>query len=363
MPVPGSPRRRALLLIGVVIVLVAAGVVVAAVSGGGSSTTTTPTASIAAATPTGCNVTSVAEQQLPSVVTIHAGSGAQGSGGGVGSGEVIRSDGYIVTNNHVISPAVGGGTLQVLFEDGSAAQASLVGRDPLTDLAVIKVTGKSNLKPIAIGKSSTLQIGQPVVALGAPLGLSSTVTSGIVSALGRTIQVPGEGNQPALLVDAVQTDAAINPGNSGGALVNCSGELVGIPTAGATSGGESSGSIGLGFAIPVDSALKVADEIISSGTVTHAFIGLQAQPLSAAVTGQSGATPGLFVTAVTAGGPAGTAGLQSGDIIRKIDDSPAASTEQLVALTLSKRPGDKVTFAYERDGREATATITLGSRQ
>ena len=363
MPVPGSPRRRALLLIGVVIGLVAAGVVVAAVSGGGSNTTTTPTASIAAATPTGCNVTSVAEQQLPAVVTIHAGSGAQGSGGGgVGSGEVIRSDGYIVTNNHVISPAVGGGTLQVLFEDGSAAPASLVGRDPLTDLAVIKVTGKSNLKPIAIGKSSTLQIGQPVVALGAPLGLSSTVTSGIVSALGRTIQVPGEGSQPALLVDAVQTDAAINPGNSGGALVNCSGELVGIPTAGATSGGESSGSIGLGFAIPVDSALKVADEIISSGTVTHAFIGLQAQPLSAAVTGQSGATPGLFVTAVTAGGPAGTAGLQSGDIIRKIDDSPAASTEQLVALTLSKRPGNSVKFTYERDGREATATVTLGSR-
>ena len=361
MSVPASPRRRIVLLVaGIVTVLVAAGIVVVAVSGGSGNNAATPTATIAAASGSGCNVTQVAEQGLPSVVTIHAG-GSQGGGSGVGSGEVIRSDGYIVTNNHVIAPAVGGGALTVLFENGSPAQASLVGRDPLTDLAVIKVTGKQDLKPIAIGKSSTLQIGQPVVALGAPLGLSSTVTSGIVSALGRTIQVPGEGSQNALLVDAVQTDAAINPGNSGGALVNCSAALVGIPTAGATSGG-SSGSIGLGFAIPVDSAMKIADEIISSGTVTHAFLGLQAQPLTATATGQSGATPGLFIAAVTAGGPASAAGLQAGDIIRSIDGSPAASTEQLMALTLSKRPGDTVKFTYDRDGREATATVTLGGR-
>jgi putative serine protease PepD len=344
-------------VIGIVIVLVAAGVVVAAVSR--NNRNATPRATIAAATATGCDVTSVAEQQLPAVVTIRAGGGAQG--GGVGSGEVIRPDGYIVTNNHVISPAVGGGTLEVLFEDGSSVQASLVGRDPLTDLAVIRATGKSNLKTIPIGKSSNLRIGQPVVALGAPLGLSSTVTSGIVSALGRTVQVPGEGDQAALLVDAVQTDAAINPGNSGGALVNCSGALVGIPTAGATTG-DSSGSIGLGFAIPVDSAMKVADEIIASGSVTHAFIGLSAQPLTAAATGQSGAVPGLFISAVTPGSPASSAGLQAGDIIRSIDGSPAASTEQLMALTLSKRPGDKVEFKCQRGGGEATTTVTLGSR-
>jgi putative serine protease PepD len=343
-------------VVGIVLVLAAAGVVLAVVDN--NSNNKTPTATIAAATGSGCNVTSVAEQQLPAVVTIRAGGGTSG---GVGSGEVIRSDGYIVTNNHVISPAVGGGTLEVLFEDGSSAQASLVGRDPLTDLAVIRVSGKSNLKTIPIGKSSALRIGQPVVALGAPLGLSSTVTSGIVSALGRTVNVPGEGNQPALLVDAIQTDAAINPGNSGGALVDCSGALVGIPTAGATTG-ESSGSIGLGFAIPVDSAMKIADELISSGTVTHAFLGLQAQPLAATVTGQNNATPGLFIVGVTPGGPASTAGLQAGDIIRSIAGSPAASTEQLMALTLSKRPGDKVELKYERDGREATATITLGSR-
>jgi putative serine protease PepD len=362
MAIPAPRHRRGVLawVIGAVVVLVVAGVVVALVTGNGNSNTT-PRATISAATTaTGCNVTSVAEQKLPSVVTIQAG-GSGGASGGVGSGEVIRADGYILTNNHVILPAVGGGSLQVVFEDGSAAHASLVGRDPLTDLAVIRVTGKSDLKPITIGKSSTLQIGQPVVALGAPLGLSSTVTSGIVSALGRTIQVPAEESQVALLVDAIQTDAAINPGNSGGALVNCSGELVGIPTAGATSG-ESSGSIGLGFAIPVDSAMKVADEIISTGTVTHAFIGLSAQPLTATATGQSGTTPGLFITAVTAGGPASSAGLQTGDIIRSIDGTPAASTEQLVALTLSKRSGDQVKVTYERDGKETTTTITLGSR-
>jgi putative serine protease PepD len=272
MPFHASPRgRRALLWVtGIVIVLVAAAVVLAAST---SNNSTTPRATIAATTTNSCDVTSVAEQQLPAVVTIQAGSGGQGGGGGVGSGEVIRAEGYILTNNHVIAPAVGGGTLDVLFEDGNSARASLVGRDPLTDLAVIKVAGKSNLKTVPIGNSADLRIGQPVVALGAPLGLSSTVTSGIVSALGRTVQVPGEGAQTALLVDAIQTDAAINPGNSGGALVNCSGALVGIPTAGATTG-ESSGSIGLGFAIPVDSAMTVANEIISSGTVTHAFIGL-----------------------------------------------------------------------------------------
>jgi putative serine protease PepD len=350
-------------VIGAVVVLAVAAVVVSAIGTNSSSdnnnapTIAAPTATTAAA----CNVTSVAERELPSVVTIQAGSGAGGAGGGVGSGEVIRSAGYILTNNHVISPAVGGGTLHVLFDDGSSSAATLVGRDPLTDLAVIKVSGKSNLRTISIGDSSSLQIGQPVVALGAPLGLSSTVTSGIVSALGRTVHVPGEGSQTAVLVEAVQTDAAINPGNSGGALVNCDGALVGIPTAGASTG-ETGGSIGLGFAIPVNSALKVADELISTGSVTHAFIGLQAQPLTAAATGQGGAGEGLWVTAVTPGGPAAGAGLQPGDIIRQVEGKPALSTDQLMTLTLTKRPGDRVAIKYERDGREATATITLGAR-
>jgi putative serine protease PepD len=360
MSSPGSRRTRLFvpLAIGVIVVLAAA-VVVGLVTNNKSTTSTTTTVATSTAETTGpsCNVTSVAEQQLPAVVTIFAHGG---TGGGVGSGEVIRSDGYIVTNNHVIAPALGGGALEVVFDNGEAAHATLVGRDPLTDLAVIRVD-KSSLQTIAIGNSSNLRIGQPVVALGAPLGLSSTVTSGIVSALGRTVHVPGEGSGTALLVDAVQTDASINPGNSGGALVNCSGALVGIPTAGASTG-ETGGSIGLGFAIPVNSALKIADEIIASGSATHSFIGIQAQPLAASATGQGGQGAGLWIVSVVPGSPAASAGLQEGDIIRTIDGNPATSTDQVMAVSLTKRPGDRVEVGYERDGRQATATITLASR-
>jgi len=356
-------RRRVLPLVLGVVVLTAAGVAGALIANAvnSPSNATTTTASPAAGS-SSCNVTSIADQELPSVVTVFAGSGTSG---GVGSGEVMRSNGYILTNNHVILPAVAGGGLQVVFDDGSTAAATITGRDPLTDLAVLRVSGKSDLRTISIGNSSDLRIGQGVVALGAPLGLSSTVTSGIVSALGRTVHVPGEASQSALLIDAVQTDAAINPGNSGGALVDCSGDLIGVPTAGASipspSGEAGGGSIGLGFAIPVNLAIKVADEIIATGTVTHAFIGIQAEPLPASATGQSG-TQGLRVAAVVAGGPAASAGLRAGDIITSIDGQAALSTDQLVALTLTKRAGNRVEIGYKRDGSAATATITLTAR-
>ena len=344
-----------------VVVLIAAGVAVALIANTVNSQTTAATP--AATNGSACNVTAVADQELPSVVTIFAGTGASA---GVGSGEIIRSDGYVLTNNHVILPAVAAGGLQVVFDDGTTANATITGRDPLTDLAVIRVSGKSDLRTISVGNSSNLRIGQPVVALGAPLGLSSTVTSGIVSALGRTIHVPGEASQTALLIDAVQTDAAINPGNSGGALVNCSGDLVGVPTAGATvpspSGESSGGSIGLGFAIPVNLATKVADEIIATGSVTHAFIGIQAEPLSASATRQSSGVQGLRVAAVVAGGPAASAGLRVGDIITTIDGTAAVSTDQLMAVTLSKRAGDRVEIGYSRDGSQAKVTITLAAR-
>jgi putative serine protease PepD len=341
------------------VVLIAAGVAGAlianAVNSPSNATTTTATA---AAGSSSCNAISIADEELPSVVTIFA-------SGGVGSGEVIRSDGYILTNNHVILPAVPGGPLQVVFTDGNTAPATITGRDPLTDLAVIHVGGKSDLRTISVGNSSDLRIGQGVVALGAPLGLSSTVTSGIVSALGRTVHVPGEASQTALLVDAVQTDAAINPGNSGGALVDCSGDLIGVPTAGASipspSGEASGGSIGLGFAIPVNLATKVADEIIATGTVTHAFIGIQAEPLPASATGQSG-TQGLRVAVVVPGSPAASAGLRVGDIITSIDGQPATSTDQLMAVTLTKRAGDRVEIGYKRNGTPGTATVTLTAR-
>lgn len=353
--------HRAVLWVFAAVILVAAGVAGAvianALNNNSSATTATTAAAVSGAS---CDVTSVAQQQLPTVVTIMAGSPTSS---GVGSGEVIRSNGYVLTNNHVILPAVASGQLKVVFDNGNTAQASIVGRDPLTDLAVIQVHGVSNLRTISIGNSSDLRIGQPVVALGAPLGLSSTVTSGIVSALGRTVHVPGEGSQSALLIDAVQTDAAINPGNSGGALVDCSGALVGVPTAGAAipspSGEPGGGSIGLGFAIPVNLATKVADEIIDTGRVAHAFLGIQAQPIS---TGTGGEGEGLWVAAVTAGGPAASAGLQAGDIIKSIDGSPAVSADQLMALTLTKRAGDRVEIGYERNGSKATTTITLAAR-
>ena len=321
-------------------------------------------ASSSRGTETACAVTNVANDVLPSVVTINVVGTSSGQvTGGTGSGEVIRSDGYILTNNHVIAAAANVGTITVTFSDGKTASATLVGRDPLVDLAVIKVD-QSSLPTISMGNSDSVKVGNPVVVLGAPLGLSSTVTNGIVSALDRTIEVPGESaSQSALLVDAIQTDAAINPGNSGGAMTNCSGQLIGIPSAGATvpteGGGSSAGSIGLGFAIPVNLAKTVSDELISTGTATHSFFGLSAQPVTdnGTLTGQ---VKGLLVSAVVPGGPSADAGLRAGDLITSIDGKPATDTTQLEAITLSKRPGDTVNLEYERNGEKSTATVTLG---
>jgi putative serine protease PepD len=207
-----------------------------------------------------------------------------------------------------------------------------------------------------------VKVGQPLVAIGAPLGLSGTVTSGIVSALDRTVEVPGENDRSALLVSAVQTDASINPGNSGGALVNCEGKLVGVPTAGAAVPNSAGGSIGLGFAIPVDLAKRIADEIIATGSATHAFFGLQTLPIPPAAAEQAGLPEGLFVQAVTPGGPAATAGLRPEDVITKVDGEPATSNIQLQELTLTKKPGDTVSIEYTRDGQSATATVTLAAQ-
>jgi putative serine protease PepD len=340
-------------------VLVGAGIIVAIIAG----TTNTSSASSASGL-SACAVTQVADQVVPSVVTISV-TGPGGSG--TGSGEVIRSDGYILTNNHVIAAAANGGSVEVQFSDGTTAPATITGRDPQTDLAVIKVNDIQNLSVIPMGSSSSLQVGQPVVVIGAPLGLSGTVTSGIVSALDRTIQVPGEGNSSALLVSAIQTDAAINPGNSGGSMVDCAGQLVGVPSAGATvptASGEpsSGGSIGLGFAIPVDLAKTISNEIIATGTVTHAYFGVSALPIPPAAAAAAGLPEGLFVKAVVPGGPAAQAGLRPDDVITTIDGEAATSTTQLQELTLTKKPGDTVQLGYYRDGKQATATVTLGTQ-
>ncbi len=340
--------------------------VIAAVIGGVitnafiSSSTAAP---IASSTGGSCSVTKVADQALPSVVTISA---VGKTGGGTGSGSIIRSDGYILTNNHVIAIAADGGSITVLFNDGKTVPATLVGRDPLTDVAVIKASGQSKLSVMPIGSSSDLVVGQPVVALGAPLGLSSTVTSGIVSALDRTIAVPGEDAQSALLIDSIQTDAAINPGNSGGALVNCSAQLVGMPSAGATvptaNGGSSAGNIGLGFAIPVNLAIDEANEIISTGHVTHSYFGLTAEPVSVNADKVNGAAEGLLVTSIDPHGPAQAAGLRTGDVITTINGDPAYSTQQIVEITLTEKPGTTVKLGYSRNGKTATATVTLAAQ-
>ncbi len=298
---------------------------------------------------------------MPSVVTISA----SGRGGAdIGSGEVIRSDGYILTNNHVIAIAANGGSVTVQFSDGQTAPATITGRDPQTDLAVLKVDTSRKLEAITVGSSSSVAVGQPAVVIGAPLGLSGTVTSGIISSLDRTIRVPAEGNTAALLVSALQTDAAINPGNSGGAMVNCSGQLIGIPSAGATvpssSGGSSGGSIGLGFAIPVDLAMTIADEIITTGSVTHAYFGLATVLIPAEAAAQGGVPDGLFVQTVAPGSPAAHAGLRQGDVITQINGKPATSAVQLQELTLAKKPGDTVQLEYWRNGQSSSATVTLG---
>jgi len=349
------------------IVLAGGGLIGVAVAAPGSSSAAADINSTATSDGSGasCSVTSVANQVLPSVVTVSA-QGA--SGGSTGSGELIRSDGYILTNNHVIAAAAAdGGSVSVLWADGTSEPATIVGRDVLTDLAVLKVQSDEGLQPIQLGSSASVQVGEPVVALGAPLGLSGTVTSGIVSALDRTIEVPAEGDTSALLVSAVQTDAAINPGNSGGALVNCAGQLIGIPSAGATvpsSSGEASagGNIGLGFAIPVDAATTIANEIIATGKATHSYFGLQTQPIPPAAASEAGVPGGLFVAGVLPAGPAAKAGLMAGDVITTINGQPATSNVQLQELTLTKSPGDTVEIGYVRDGKSATTTVTLAEQ-
>ena len=311
---------------------------------------------------TSCSATTVAANQLPSVVTIQV---SAPDASGTGSGEVIDTNGHILTNNHVISAAAAGGTILVVFADGHSEAAKLIGRDPQTDIAVLQVGDPAGLSPITFGSSANLQVGQPVIALGAPLGLASTVTSGIVSALDRSVEVPSDDGTTATLVAAVQTDAAINPGNSGGALVNCAGQLVGVPSAGASvptgDGGSSAGNIGIGFAIPSDFAHSIADELIANGRVSHGFFGLTVMTVPGG--GQPApAPPGLYVTSVTAGGPAAQAGLRPGDVITEVAGSPVTSADQLQELTLTNRPGTAVSVTYQRQGVSHETQVTLGSR-
>jgi putative serine protease PepD len=300
----------------------------------------------------------VAGTVLPSVVTIGVQSA---TGNGSGSGSIIR-DGYVLTNYHVIATGAAGGQIFVLFADGSTRPATVTGVVESLDLAVLQVdTG--TLPVIAAGDSDALQVGQPVVALGAPLGLDGTVTAGIVSALGREITLPLSADLTARIPGGVQTDASINPGNSGGALVDCAGRQIGVNTAIATvptaSGDAGGGSVGIGFAIPFALASKVADQLIQHGRLTPPGTGLHTLFIPPVLARQTGAQTGLLVRSVDDGGPSAAAGLQVGDVITTIDGVAVSHGDALVEATLTKAPGDQVTLGYLRSGTPGTATVTL----
>jgi putative serine protease PepD len=327
-----------------------------------------PVGQPASSAPTG-SVEEVAAKVMPSVVKLEIDTS---QGRADGSGVVLTADGLILTNNHVASAgsdaagaaqpaALGAADVKrtVTFADGTTAPFTVVGTDPMGDLAVVHAEGVSGLTPMAIGSSRDVKVGERVVAIGSPLGLEGTVTSGIVSALNRPVTAGG-GDGPVNVLNAIQTDAAINPGNSGGALVNMNGELVGVNSAIASLGGSSpdggaeSGSIGLGFAIPADEAKRVADELVSTGTASHGSLGVQ-------LSDRPAEHDGAAIADVTSGGPAATAGIPGGVVITKVDGQVIDGPEALVAAIRSRAPGDTVALAFvDGTGAPQTAEVTLG---
>ena len=304
------------------------------------------------------SVEQVAAKVVPSVVKLETVMGRQSE---EGSGVILTADGMILTNNHVVAAAAdpqGDPTTTVTFHDGKTARFKVVGTDPMSDIAVIQAENVTGLTPITLGSSANLRVGQDVVAVGSPLGLDGTVTTGIVSALNRPVSTIGDANNQNTVLDAIQTDAAINPGNSGGALVNMNGELVGVNSAIATLGADSpdaqTGSIGLGFAIPVDQAKRIADELIKTGSASHASLGVQVA--------NDKTTNGARIVEVTPGGPAQSAGLPGGAVVTKIDERVINSADALIAAVRSRVPGDKVTLTYtDPSGSNKTAQVTLGA--
>jgi putative serine protease PepD len=336
--------------------------------------------------------TGIAAKVVPSVVTISA---TGGSSGGTGSGVILSEDGYVVTNTHVVTldGQTNDATLSATTSDGRVFAAELVGTDPTYDLAVIKLVDASDLTPMEIGDSSDLNVGDETIAIGAPLGLSNTVTTGIVSALNRSIEVAssaapeddqptegeegGSGESPfrfdfgqgedgstqsteTIKIAVIQTDAAINPGNSGGALVDDQGRLIGINVAIASAGGTSgqAGSIGVGFSIPSTVVERVANEIIDNGEATHGLLGATVQSTS---TVEDATIAGAAISEVTEGGPAAVAGLRKGDIVTAFNDLPITSSVDLTAQVRAVAGGSEATVTYVRDGETRTVDVTLGN--
>ncbi|MDQ4503290.1 trypsin-like peptidase domain-containing protein [Sinomonas sp. ASV322] len=338
-------------------------------------------------------VTAAAAKASPSVVTIGVTSG---NSSGTGSGVVLDDSGHILTNTHVVTldGSVASPTIQVRTSDGSVYSATVVGTDPLSDLAVVQVKG-ANLTPITFGDSGKLNVGDTAIAIGAPLGLDSTVTEGIVSTLNRTISVAssaapqggdqqqgggGQGFQFAppngqsqrsqaqstVSLDVIQTDAAINPGNSGGALVNAKGELVGINVAIASTGSGSSssgqsGNIGVGFSIPANYAHRIAQELISKGKATHGQLGVSVQPAAPSGSSNSAFSVGAQVADVTSGSPADKAGIKKGDVITHFGDFAIGDASELTAAVRQQAPGTTVKVTLLRNGQSTSVDVTVGS--
>jgi putative serine protease PepD len=320
-------------------------------------TTAAAAATQRASVPAG-SIEQVAAKVVPSVVQLQTDLGSQTD---EGSGIILTADGLIMTNAHVVSAATNAAPpahMTATLSDGRTAPFVVVATDPTTDIAVVRAQNVSGLTPITLGSSANVRVGQQVVAVGSPLGLGSTVTNGIISALDRPIStVAAPADQPTE-VDAMQTDAPINPGNSGGALVNMNGQLIGMNSAIASVGspGAQSGSIGLGFAIPVDQAKRIADELIATGKASHASLGVQ---IGGQVTDR-----GARVVEVANGGPAAVAGLPTGAVVTQLDGQVITSAEALKAAVGAKAPGDRVTVDYlDPSGVARTAQVTLGTDQ
>ncbi|WP_394805485.1 trypsin-like peptidase domain-containing protein [Streptomyces althioticus] len=363
-------RRRALVGGALVIALVsgvAGGVVgVQLERNGGIGAVELPQAGVEAPDRDPDSVAGIAAQALPSVVTLHVSGGGKA---GTGTGFVLDDRGHILTNDHVVEPAGKNGDITVTFHSGDTAEATVVGRDSGYDLAVVQVRGVRGLTPLPLGNSDNVQVGDPVVAIGAPFDLAGTVTSGIISARERPITAGGEDGDGSDVsyVDALQTDAPINPGNSGGPLLDGKGRVVGINSAirsadgGLDPEGGQSGSIGLGFAIPINQGKRVAEELIEHGKAAHPVIGITLDMAYSGDGARVAAEGGDGGPPVSTGGPGAKAGIRPGDVITEVDGRPVRSGEELIVKTRAHRPGDRLELTLERNGEERTVSLVLGS--
>ncbi|MFJ6568338.1 trypsin-like peptidase domain-containing protein [Streptomyces sp. NPDC091292] len=363
------PRRGRLLVAGLALALVAGGIggaVGSYLEQNGGTRVELPQAGVESKDRAPDSVAGIAASTLPGVVTLHVRGGSEQ---GTGTGFVLDGRGHILTNNHVVEPAGTGGEIRVTFSSGETAKAEVVGRDSGYDLAVVKVSGVSGLKPLPLGNSENVRVGDPVVAIGAPFDLANTVTSGIISAKERPITAGGEKGDGSDIsyVDALQTDAPINPGNSGGPLVDAKARVIGINSAirsadsGSDLGGGQAGSIGLGFAIPINQGKRVAEELINTGKATHPVIGVTLDMDYTGDGARVGARGNDGGPSVSQGGPGDKAGIRAGDVITEVDGQRVHSGEELIVKIRAHRPGDRLELTVERDGQERQVALVLGS--